>query len=300
MLPSEEALIVFSSMRNKPDFKFVESNLGGFRPVQGDINQTTNRNLISHDKESNKDNLAVWTGRSFNLWNVNTGQILATADRGEVEAFLIDKRLRTINIRSSATYGLSSDWAADKGTLPLNNARIVFRDICRATDERTFIVSLAPPGAVLVESTPYLFNRSRSVREEAYLLGVFSSIILDWYTKFFVELHLKFYILNSLPIPDLDSKSRSQNRLIEISGRLAAVDDRYGAWAKEVGVPVGSVTDEATKDDLIAELDAIVALLYGLDESQVTHIFETFHRGWDYKPRLEAVLKHFHTWQDKK
>ena len=300
MLPSEEALNAFSTMRSKPDFKITESNLGGFRPVQGDINQTTNRNLISHEQKSGHDNLAVWTGRSFNLWNVNTGQILATAEREVVEAFLIDKRLRTINIRSSATYGLGADWATDKATLPLNNARIVFRDICRATDERTFIATLAPPGTVLVESTPYLFNRSRNVREEAYLLGLFTSIILDWYTKFFVELHLKFYILNSLPIPAFDSRSKFQKRLIEISGKLAAVDERYSEWAEEVGVSVGSVTDEATKEDLIAELDALGALLYGLDESQVTHIFETFHRGWDYKPRLEAVLKHFHNWKDKK
>ena len=26
---------------------------------------------------------------------------------------------------------------------------------------------------------------------------------------------------------------------------------------------------------------------------QVEHIFATFHRGWDYQSRLEAVLKHF-------
>jgi hypothetical protein len=90
-----------------------------------------------------------------------------------------------------------------------------------------------------------------------------------------------------------------ENRVVEIAGRLAAVDERFNEWAAEVGVPVGSVTDEETKDDLIAELDALVSLLYGLDESQVTHIFETFHRGWDYKPRLEAVLKHFDSWKGK-
>lgn len=47
---------------------------------------------------------------------------------------------------------------------------------------------------------------------------------------------------------------------------------------------------------MIAELDAVVALLYGLSEEQLAHIFETFHEGWDYELRLKAVLKHFHTW----
>ena len=87
--------------------------------------------------------------------------------------------------------------------------------------------------------------------------------------------------------------------MVEIAGRLAAVDDRYADWAAEVGVPVGSVKTAAEKDDLIAELDALVSLLYGLTEDQVEHVFATFHRGWNYEPRLEAVLKHYRAWKGK-
>lgn len=43
---------------------------------------------------------------------------------------------------------------------------------------------------------------------------------------------------------------------------------------------------------MIAELDAAVSLLYGLEEAEVRHIFETFHVGWDYSARLDAVLTH--------
>jgi len=78
-----------------------------------------------------------------------------------------------------------------------------------------------------------------------------------------------------------------------IAGRLAAVDDRYAGWAAAVGVPVGSVHDPAEKERLVAELDAAVARLYGLDEGDVVHIFETFHTRWDYSARLAAVLEHF-------
>ncbi len=53
------------------------------------------------------------------------------------------------------------------------------------------------------------------------------------------------------------------------------------------------------KDDLIAELDALVSLLYGLTEDQVEHVFATFHRGWNYEPRLDAVLKHYREWKGK-
>jgi len=64
-----------------------------------------------------------------------------------------------------------------------------------------------------------------------------------------------------------------------------------GAGAAAVGVPVGSVTD-AEKPELLAELDAAVAVLYGLDAADMRHIFETFHVGWDYEERLARVLTH--------
>lgn len=45
---------------------------------------------------------------------------------------------------------------------------------------------------------------------------------------------------------------------------------------------------------MISELDAPVAHLYGLDETQLVHIFETIHEGRDYQNRLDGVLGHFH------
>ena len=44
------------------------------------------------------------------------------------------------------------------------------------------------------------------------------------------------------------------------------------------------------------ELDAVVAHLYGLTEAQLVHVFETFHEGWDFRERLDAVLGHFRSW----
>lgn len=77
-----------------------------------------------------------------------------------------------------------------------------------------------------------------------------------------------------------------------LAGTLAAPDERYASWAKAVGVEIGGFEGEA-RDDAIAELDALVAHLYGLGESDVRLIFETFHTGWDYRAGLEAVLAHF-------
>ena len=150
-----------------------------------------------------------------------------------------------------------------------------------------------------MEKAPVIVQRQGGAVETAALLGVMSSIPFDWYMRRWVELKLSFELLNPSPVPTVDTDQPAGARLVEVAGRLAAVDDRYAEWAAEVGVPVGSIKTPAEKDDLIAELDALVSLHYGLTENQVEHIFATFHRGWKYEPRLEAVLQHYGTWKGK-
>ena len=49
-----------------------------------------------------------------------------------------------------------------------------------------------------------------------------------------------------------------------------------------MGVDYGPLETEI-KYELICELDAVISHLYGLNEKQLNHIFETFHKGWDYE-----------------
>ena len=57
--------------------------------------------------------------------------------------------------------------------------------------------------------------------------------------------------------------------------------------------------EDDKKQDMVHELDAVVAHLYGLTRDHLVHIFETFHEGWDYHARLEATLQHFQKLQGK-
>ena len=60
------------------------------------------------------------------------------------------------------------------------------------------------------------------------------------------------------------------------------------------------MTRPPSTGDLICELDACVAHLYGLDESDLAVIYETFHKGADYSERHAAVLDHFRRWEQKR
>ena len=170
----------------------------------------------------------------------------------------------------------------------------MFRDVTNRTNTRTVIAALVPGEVVSVDMAPSLLWPVGAPRDEAYLLGLLSSMILDWYARRVVELHVKFYILNNFPVPDADPEDDPiAARVVEIAGRLAATDDRFAEWASDVGVSVGSVTDEDTKHDLICELDACVAHLYGLDETDLEVIYSTFSRTVDYSERHANVLEHF-------
>lgn len=314
-LLSPETAGVFIQMSKAHPFSDTSVAGWQFRPVQGDLNQTTNRNLIVFMPGTLRSpgKVPVLTGGSFNIWDPDAGAPHAFADPATIDAFLQDRRTRQINRTDGTFSGLGSKWAADPSTLPYKMARIAFRDVARATDSRTAIAALVPPGTALVESAPYLFRQKGSEVDEAYLLGIMSSIPFDWYARHFVELHLKFYLLATLPIPLVDPKDGRllrrigsdvegvdyrplRNRVVEIAGSLAAKDKRYSEWAKAVGVKAGTVKTDAQRRDLVAELDALVALLYGLSEEQLERVFATFHRGWPYTERLDAVKAHYATW----
>ena len=129
-------------------------------------------------------------------------------------------------------------------------------------------------------------------KDEAYLLGVLCSIPLDWYARRFVETNLNFFIINPFPIPRPSRENNLWRRIVNLAGRLACPDERFKEWAEEVGVDFGPL-DSEIKDEMIFEIDALVSHLYGLNEKQLIHIFETFHKGWDYESRLKKVLKFF-------
>ena len=160
------------------------------------------------------------------------------------------------------------------------------------------VTALIPGELVITNQAPYLLWPKGDNDDEAFLLGVLSSMILDWYARRVVELHLNFHILNGFPIPDPGKGHPVRDRVVEIAARLAAVDDRFAEWAAEVGVAVGSANDESVKQDLIYELDACVAYLYGLDEDDLAVIYETFSETVDYSDRHAAVLAHFRNLHD--
>ena len=178
--------------------------------------------------------------------------------------------------------------------------RIAFRDVTNRTNTRTLVVALIPPHVVTLQTAPWVLwvDPKHPKWHEAYLLGLMSSLPLDWWCRRFIEGHADQEAFNCLRIPDPMLHSEASGRVVSLAGRLACPDERFATWAAAVGVEYGPQEPDE-KEDRIHELDAVVAHLYGLTEAHLRHIFETFHEGWDYRERLEATLEHYRKWQPR-
>ena len=238
----------------------------------------------------------VYKGESFALWSPDTNRYYAWADPDVLLPRLQAKRVRGNRLRSSVFHECSANWCADKSTLPCLHPRLAFRDITQWNNTRSMVVSLVPPKVFLTNKAPYMIFPRGDWCDAAFLLGVLSSISFDWYVRLFVETSMNFHLLNAFPIPRPDADDPLRGRVIELAGRLACPDDRFADWAKAVGVECGPLDDDE-KQDMIHELDAVVAHLYGLTKTHLVHIFETFHKGWDYHDRLDATIAHYQRWK---
>lgn len=250
------------------------------------------------DKNHPGDYWPVYTGQSFNFWNPGAGSYYAWADPEPVLEWLQGKRINGHRNSRSPHSEFSIEYMQDRSTLPCFKARIAFRDITNRTNQRTIIACLIPPRVLITNMGPYFLWPRGDEKDQAFLLGILCSIPLDWYARRFVETNVNFFIINPFPIPRPSRGDLGWKCVVDIAGRLACPDDRFAAWAEGVGVECGPL-DAEKKENMIHELDAVVAYLYNLDEDQLVHIFETFHGGWDYQKRLAGVLRHFKKWKSK-
>ena len=294
LLPDDDSVEVFGQLRKAP--RLDQNREGGWRArPHAELHATNDKHLFDLDSEIQPEGFwPVFKGESFDLWTPDTGSYYAFADPKKVLPVLQKKR--EWNNKKSVFAEFPEEWRKDPENAPPLHPRIAFRDISRATDSRTVRLALVPGNIFITNQAPYLLWPRGNEKDQAYLLGVLSSIPLDWYARRYVETHLNFFVFNPFPVPRPETRSSLRHRAISLAGRLAAPDERFAEWAEAVGVDHGPL-EKAEKKDMIHELDAVVAHLYGLTERHLAHIFETFHEGWDFEERLKATLVHFQRWR---
>lgn len=298
LLPDQESGKVFEQLRKAPRLDLDKPNFWRARPYR-ELDATNDKNLIKFSDKAPTGYWPVFKGESFDIWINDSGSYYGWCDPEKVTHFLHRKRVSSTKRGSGTAFaGFPPTWIKDPKSLPCYEARIAFRNVTRVTDSRTMRAALLPSQIFISNAAPFLLWPRGDEKDQAFLLGVLCSLPLDWYARRFVEVNFNYHLFNPLPVPRPSRENILWQRSVALAGRLACLDKRLGKWARAVGVEFGPLPDHE-KEDMIHELDAVVGHLYGLSESQLTHIFETFHEGWDYTDRLKATLQHLHAWQTK-
>ncbi len=205
-----------------------------------------------------------WLGASAG-WHAQFGRELnASDDRGlfrpfsgrdgarpvlegkHIEPFRVDVR--------DCRYELAP--AAPRVRLP-RRARLAYRDVASATNRLTLIAALVPASAV---TTHTLFCLKTPLPPDAQhvLCALLNSLVANYVVRMRVNTHVTVSLVSRLPVPLLTPRDPLFARLAEWSRTLATGTQ-----------PVETMSE-------YAELQALVARLYGLGEGDFEHILGTF------------------------
>ncbi len=173
----------------------------------------------------------------------------------------------------------------DKGqAMDYQAYRLGFRDIAASTNERTMIAALLPPFVFAGNTLPTLRiydtdgDRQMDDDVQLYLAAVLDSFTFDWLIRKKVTNHCNFFYVYGQPVPRLTEKDPRFRPLVERAARLVCTLPAFDALARRVGLRghADGATEPEERARLRAELDGLVAHLYGLTEDEFAHVLTGF------------------------
>ena len=197
-------------------------------------------------------------------WNVRFGRELnASDDRGAFEPHVTPCRARPVvegkQIEPFRVFVDRSRHQLKPGAsdrVP-RRARLAYRDVASATNRLTLIAAIVPARAVTTH-TLFCLKTPLPLESQMVLCGLLNSYVANYLIRLRVNTHVTASLMSRLPVPVLNGGHPVFARIVSlvrelIDGENAAEDT--GAYA---------------------ELQAIVATLYGLSAEDLEHVLSTF------------------------
>lgn len=163
--------------------------------------------------------------------------------------------------------------------------RLAHRAIARSTDERTMICTVLPPGTFFGHS----LNATRTLLSPDILLfltGVLNSFCFDYALRSMVSANLTMFFIYQMWVPRPERTDKLFEAIVKRVARLICTTPEFDDLEKKAGLKghKESANDPVERAELRAELDGLVAHLYGLTEEEFAYILTTF-------PLVEESIK---------
>jgi hypothetical protein len=149
------------------------------------------------------------------------------------------------------------------GARTFERERLAYRDVASATNRQTLIAAILPPHAISVH-TVFCLRTPFDAATQRFLCGVLNSFVANWIARLWVQTHVTVALVARLPVPRVDVASRAFRDIVKCVRRLEAAGRARGG--------AGETPRVAT----LARLQALVARLYGLSETEFGRVVGTF------------------------
>jgi hypothetical protein len=161
--------------------------------------------------------------------------------------------------------------------------RLGLRAISSSTNTRTIISTILPKN-VFCGNSLLVGGANMTEAEKLYLTALFNSLVVDYYARQIVSANINMFYIYQLPIPRLQENNKWFKEIAHRAGRLICSTEEFADLAEEVNSELDLYGEsievkqlsEVERNRLRAELDAIVANLYGLSEEELVYILSTF------------------------
>jgi hypothetical protein len=197
----------------------------------------------------------------------------------ELRKVFLEKRVKRIESLDRLPRDMRNDYEV---------YRLAVRKIASNTNERTLITTVIPPhsfaGNSLSVNFPFRHNKDSynelrlTYKELLAVSALLNSFVADYILRARMTTNLNLFYLYQLPIPRLTEKDKAFAPIVERAAKLICTTPEFDNLAKDVGLRSrrDGVTDAKQRAGLRAELDGMIAHLYGLTENEFAHILATF------------------------
>ena len=162
--------------------------------------------------------------------------------------------------------------------LGYETCRFAVRAVSASTNERSLVSTVVPPRVFCGNSLLVTKGASPRGAEMLFFLAVMNSLVVDAMLRTRVTTNINMFFLYQLPIPRPLPADPVFGAISERAARLICTTPEFDHLAKAVGLKNHreGATDFAGRAKLRAELDGLVAHLYGLTEEEFAHVLTTF------------------------
>jgi hypothetical protein len=187
--------------------------------------------------------------------------------------------------------------SVDDVRLDSSEYRLVYRNVARATDERTMISSIIPKGVICHnvlhtiksfdinpseedledDNLKNTYERIFSDRELMVATGLINSLAFDYIIRTKVDSTIVMYKFTETQVPKLTEGDNWFNFISERAAKLNCYGEEFEEMRERLG-GIEPATDMGERKRIQAEIDAAAFHAYGLDREETKYVLDNFHK----------------------